>query len=366
MAGLCLSRSERLIQRRFQILEWAQRFEIGSREVGDGCPTYVIAEIGSNHNQKIDQAIELIDAAAENGADAVKFQSLRLDQVHVADRVSEDFKQFFGQIELSENWYQKLLNHSSKRGVAFISSPTYYRAVQLLADLPASALKIASAQFGIHPWLVAQTAATGLPIIASTGLVTFDEVAQQMDVLAQTGNKKLVLLHCVSQYPTPVERVNLRMMNRYRHAFGCLVGFSDHTMSIRLPAIAVGCGACVIEKHITLDRGLPGPDHHFAMLPDEFREIVDEIREVEVALGSTCKAEFSEEENHFRETFIYKCVTSFDLEPGEALGDLETEARRAEGGIDVRLVNLLRREFVAGRPITAGTLLGWDDLRHVG
>ena len=346
-------------------MAWSRVIQIGRNQCGDNHPALIIAEIGANHNQDIEQAMALIDAAAECGANVVKFQSLKLDEVHHIDHVSEDFKRFFQQIELNESWYGRLVQHSEKRGVIFLSSPTYYQAIELLANIPVSAFKIASAQFGIHPWLVEQAARTGIPLIVSTGLVTFEEVAAQLRIIAETGNHDLVLLHCVSRYPTPIEVVNLRLMTRYQDAFGCLVGFSDHTLSLTLPSIAVALGACAIEKHITLDRSLPGPDHHFALEPCEFEKMVRQVRETESALGEAEEKVFSEEEEQYRESFIYKCVTGRAFKAGERLDDLERFARRANGGIDVRMAHLLLDEFVAAQEIPAGKLLFWGDVQHV-
>lgn len=345
-------------------MTWSQEIRIGQHTLGIGHPTLIIAEIGSNHNQDIDRAVELIDVAADAGADAVKFQSLKLDKVHHIDHVTEDFKEFFGHIELKESWHARLAEHAERRGVAFMSSPTYYQAIQLLAGIPVPAIKIASAQFGFHPWLVAQAAKTGIPLVASTGLSTTAEVATQMTTIAETGNQDLVLLHCVSRYPTAIEDVNLRMMTRYRDMFGCLVGFSDHTLSLTLPAIAAARGACVIEKHITLDRRLPGPDHHFALEPAEFETMIKNLREAEMSLGVAEKPTFSTEETEFRTNFVYKCVAGKPYAAGSRLDDMTREARRADGGIDVRLAPMLGEQFVAARDLPEGTLVTWGDVQH--
>ncbi len=185
-------------------------FRIGEREVGGGAPVYVIAEIGSNHNQDLVQAKELIDAAAEAGADAAKFQSLKFDELYLPDHTSAAFRSFFRRIELPEHWYPELADHCRKRNVHFLSSPTYPRAVELLRAQGVPAFKIASAQFALHPDLVRAAADTGLPLLMSTGLAADGDIERTLNICRDAGNRAIVLLHCVSRYPTQASDANLR------------------------------------------------------------------------------------------------------------------------------------------------------------
>ncbi|MDX8349285.1 N-acetylneuraminate synthase family protein [Cognatiyoonia sp. IB215446] len=270
-------------------------FEIGDRTVGDGQSCYLIAEIGSNHNQDWDLALRLIDAAAEAGADAVKFQTFK-SETHVSKFAKmpsylmegESIQELLKTLELDREWQKPLQTHAHKRGVHFFSSPCDIEAVDLLAEIGAPAMKVAS--FDLPDLrLIRHIAKTQVPVILSTGMADWMDIQRAIDVCEDVGNPNIVLLQCTSLYPAPVELSNLRAMTAMRNTFDVLTGYSDHTLGDTVSCAAVAMGACMIEKHFTLDRTLDGPDHSFAMEPAEFAEMVTRIRATEAAFGDGAK-----------------------------------------------------------------------------
>jgi sialic acid synthase SpsE len=336
-------------------------FRIGSRPVGDGAPTFIIAEIGSNHSQDLDTAKRLIDASAKAGASAAKFQSLRYEKVHYDPTYDDAYRKFFAQIELPEAWYPELAVTCRDCGVEFMSSVTYLEAVDRLVEVGAAAIKIASAQFDIFPEVVEKAARTGLPMVMSTGLAELDGVDRMMELVAKAGNRNIALLHCVTAYPAPLETANVTLLNTFRERYGCLTGYSDHTEGDAALLAAIAIGAKVVERHITLDRAAPGPDHHFAIEPDAFAAMVRGIRTVETVLGDGVKPPLNDGERKQREVFFYKPVTNAPIAAGEAITANRLDYRRAIGGIPhMETGRYLGRK--ASRAIPAGTLLSEQDI----
>lgn len=336
-------------------------FEIGDRKVGDGNPVYVIAEIGSNHGQDLATAQRLIETAAKSGADAAKFQSLRFDKVHHAPLYGADYRRFFAQIELPEAWYPELARTCRDNGVGFMSSATYLEAIDLLVENGAAAIKIASAQFDIFPEVVAKAAASGLPMVMSTGLSEMEGVDRMMTLVSSMGNRRVGLMHCVTSYPAPLETANVAMLRTYLERYGCVTGYSDHTEGDTALLAAVAHGAKVVEFHITLDKTASGPDHHFASEPNELMSKIAGMRAVESALGTGIKAPLSRSENAQREEFFYKPVTARPIKSGEVLSVDILCFRRAPGGIP----HMDRDDYLgkrAARNIEEGVLLERDDL----
>lgn len=286
----------------------------------------VIAEAGVNHNGSVDMARALIDEAATAGADAVKFQTFKSEKVvgarapkaryQVATTGAEDSQlEMVKKLELRHEDFRALAAHAAGRGIEFMSTPFDHDSLHFLAgDLKVARLKLASGEITNGPFLLA-AARTGRPIILSTGMSTLEEVGAALGVLAYgyAGSKtspslrafdtalhspkgsallraRVILLHCTTEYPAPFADVNLRAMQTMREAFGLPVGYSDHTEGIGVAVAAVALGAVVIEKHFTLDRSLPGPDHKASLEPADLTRLVREIRAVEAALGSALKA----------------------------------------------------------------------------
>jgi sialic acid synthase SpsE len=265
---------------------------IGTRRVGSGQPAYVIAEAGSNHNRDLAIARELIDVAAEAGADAVKFQSFTGSGLYSKKTPRFEYlddergpAELLDALALPREWHERLAEYARSRGIAFFSTPFDADAVESLAAVGVPAMKIASFEIVDLP-LIRQAASVGVPIILSTGMATYGEIEDALRAVTEAGNREVALLRCASVYPAPAEIVNLRAMTTMRSAFGVPVGLSDHTTGISVPVAAVALGAELVEKHFTLSRAMEGPDHPFALEPEELRAMVAGIREVEAALGS--------------------------------------------------------------------------------
>ncbi len=264
-------------------------FEIGDRAIGPGEPTYVIAEAGSNHNGDLDTAKELIDVAADAGADAVKFQTFRAEDLYVDDRdmVDDPENSTYALLESLEQpyeWIPELYEHCKKRDVQFMSSPFDEQSAAELAEY-VPAFKVASFTLSHHPFLE-KLAEYDKPVIMSTGVHEQAEIEEAVEVLRENGVEEIALLHCVSSYPTPLEEINVRAVETLDREFDTVVGFSDHTTDpATAPAAAIALGASVVEKHFTLDKEMEGPDHSFALEPDELKEMIDQIRATEIVLG---------------------------------------------------------------------------------
>jgi N-acetylneuraminate synthase len=261
---------------------------------------FIIAEAGVNHNGSIDLALRLVDAAKASGADAVKFQTFQADllatrSAHKApyqERTTANAESQFEmlqRLELDAAAHQRLIDHCRQVGIQFLSSPFDMQSADLLATMDVPLFKVPSGEITNLPFLQ-HVARKGRPVILSTGMSTLGEVEEAVHVLQVAGASQVTLLHCVTEYPAPYAEVNLRAMQTLKTAFGLPVGYSDHTPGIDIAIAAVALGAEVIEKHFTLDRSLPGPDHAASLEPGELQQMVAAIRHVEAALGTGIKA----------------------------------------------------------------------------
>lgn len=274
--------------------------QLGEQRIADPGKTFVIAEAGVNHNGDTDMALRLITAAAQAGADCVKFQTFRADrvagrtapkaayQLQTTDR-SQSQLDMLRAMELSQDDYRQIIDHCHASGVMFLSTPYDPQDADLLESLGVAAYKIASGQ-AVEPLLLEHVARKGKPVILSTGMCTLDEVRRAAATIRQTGNDQLILLQCTTDYPSTPADANLRAMVTMRDDLRVPVGYSDHTTSLTTAIAAVALGACVVERHLTLDKSLPGPDQSCSLEPDGFRKLVEMIRETELALGSPTKA----------------------------------------------------------------------------
>ena len=260
----------------------------------------IIAEAGVNHNGSLELAKRLIEAAADAGADAVKFQTFVAEEVvsinapkaeyqKQATDASESQYEMIKKLELSREAHKELMEYAKNKNIMFLSTPFDERSVDLLVELGVPLIKISSGEITNHPFL-RYIAKKDLPIILSTGMSTLEEVREAVSVIKKTGCNDLTLLHCTSNYPALFEDCNLRAMKTMADAFKIPVGYSDHTPGRVVPVAVAALGACVIEKHFTLDKNLPGPDHKASLDPDELKDMVYDIRKVEKALGSSVKA----------------------------------------------------------------------------
>lgn len=277
---------------------------LGARTVGPHEPCYVIAEAGANHDRDLDTARRLIDVAVEAGADAVKFQTYSGRTLYSTKTARFDYlgelgarpvHELLDDLALPREWQPILAEHCRNAGIEFLSSPFDRDAVDELDALDVAAFKIASFELVDLP-LVEYVASKGRPLILSTGMATLGEIEDAVETARAAGADDVCLLQCASLYPSPPHIMNLRAMASMRAAFGVPVGLSDHTQGIHVAPAAVALGAELVEKHFTLDRTRPGPDHPFAIEPHELRDLVAHIRDVEVALGDGRKRGPSPEE----------------------------------------------------------------------
>lgn len=263
--------------------------------------TTIIAEVGINHNGSLWLAKKLIDVAFDAGADYVKFQTFKTEKVmtRAADKAEyqknftdkgETQFEMIKKLELDRADHEKLIQYCEEKGILFLSTAFDHESINLLAELNIPFYKIPSGEITNLPYL-RHIGGMGKPLVMSTGMATLGEVREAMDVLLKAGGKKddLTILHCNTEYPTPIEDVNLNAMLNIRDKLGVKVGYSDHTLGIEIPVAAVAMGATVIEKHITLDRMLPGPDHAASLEPDELEAMVAAIRNIEKAFGDGVK-----------------------------------------------------------------------------
>lgn len=328
----------------------------------------VIAEAGVNHNGDMDMAVRLIDAAAAAGADTVKFQTFKAESLVARDAPKADYQRqttdgaesqldMLRKLELSESDHRTLMARAAERDLAFLSTPFHESSVDLLATLGARRLKIPSGEVTNGPLLL-KAARAGLPIILSTGMATLGEVEAALGVLAfgyampedaapspaafaaayasEKGRadlaKNVILLHCTTEYPAPFADVNLRAMETMASTFGVPVGYSDHTPGITVPVAAATIGAVVIEKHFTLDRTFPGPDHRASLEPDEFAEMVNGIRIVEQALGNGVK-EPAESELKNMAIARKSLVAATDIKKGDRFSAKNVTVKRPGTGL---------------------------------
>ncbi|HLV10338.1 MAG TPA: N-acetylneuraminate synthase [Halanaerobiales bacterium] len=283
--------------------------KINNRYIGDGHPVFIIAEAGSNHDGDLGQAKRLIDVAVEAKVDAVKFQTFTADKIaaRTDDEImkledeydtADNLYDLYKGLELPRKWQKELRDYAQEKGIIFLSTPFDYEAVDQLEELGIPAYKIASFECIDIPFL-RYIAKKGKPIILSTGMADLGEIEESLETIYNEGNKQVILLHCGISYPMPVEDVNLAAMDTMGQAFQLPIGYSDHTLGISVPISAVARGAKIIEKHFTLDNNLPGPDHKFALEPDELKAMVKGIREAEAAIGSPIKRHIPVEEIHY-------------------------------------------------------------------
>lgn len=317
---------------------------------------FIIAEAGVNHNGSIELARQLIDVAAEARADAVKFQTFIAEEVistnapkaeyqkHTTD-LSESQLDMIRKLELSIEDHKELMDYANNKGIIFLSTPFDVGSVDLIIELGVPLIKISSGEITNHPFLE-YIAHKNLPIILSTGMSTLEEVAEAVSVIKEVGCNDLTLLHCTSNYPARVEDCNLLAMKTMSDAFNLSVGYSDHTKGIYVPIMAAAMGACVIEKHFTLDRNLPGPDHRASLEPDELKEMCQSIRMVEKALGSPIKAPV-EAEIEVRDVARRSIVAKVDIKKGTSITEKMLAFKRPGIGISPRNVsNLMGKKAI--------------------
>lgn len=311
--------------------------------------TFIIAEAGDNHNGDINLAYKLIEVAKESGADAVKFQTFITEDMMCKDAVMAEYQKvntglvesqfdMVKKLELSFSDFKSLKKYADEIGIKFLTTGFDNKSVQFISkQLKVDVLKIPSGEITNYPYLV-ECAKTGLPIILSTGMSTLEELRETVKVLKENGTTKLTILHCTTEYPAPLESVNLLAMKTLKDEFNCEIGYSDHTKGIDVPCYAVAMGATVIEKHFTLDKNLPGPDHKASLEPDELKAMVDKIREIEVILGDGDKKPQDAEVKNIaiaRKSIVANC----EIKQGEIFTENNLACKRPGDGISPMMWN---------------------------
>lgn len=304
---------------------------------------FVIAEAGVNHNGDIEIAKRLVDAAAEAGADAVKFQAFKAEQLVCKDAKKAEYQlattgkeetqyDMLKKLELTAQMHEILMKYCDKKNIMFLSTPFDIESIKLLSELRMQIYKIPSGEITNLPYLQ-EVGKYHKKTILSTGMSSMDEVKAAVDVLRKAGTNDIILLHCNTQYPTPISDVNLLAMVRMREELGLLTGYSDHTQGIEIPIAAAALGAVVIEKHFTLDKNMEGPDHKASLEPDELKRMIEGIRKVEQGLGDGKKEASKSEKGNIgvvRKSIVAKCA----IKAGDLLTEDNLTTKRPGTGIN--------------------------------
>lgn len=330
--------------------------------------TFIIAEIGVNHNGDVNLAKNLIKSASECGVDAVKFQTFKSEDLVTQNTKTAKYQEkntnessqleMLKKLELTFEDFKELKEYALKCNVMFISSPFDIKSVDLLEKLDVSLYKLGSGELNNFE-LIDYVQKTGKPIILSTGMATLDEIQETYDFIVNKDN--LTILHCITGYPTSFEEANLNFIKTLQSKFNLPIGFSDHSPGIELPIAAVALGACVVEKHFTLDKDLEGPDHKASLNPKEFKAMVDAIRNVEVALGDGIR-KFSENELEIKKIARKSIILNENVCKGTIIKKSMLSIKRPGTGIAPKYID----EIIGKKAINdldANSVLKWEDIK---
>lgn len=341
---------------------------INGRQIGEGKPVYVVAEMSANHSQDFDQAVRILKAAKEAGADAVKLQTYTPDTmtIHCDNEYFQigkgtlwegrNFYDLYSEAYTPWEWQPRLKDIADDLGIDLFSTAFDSTAVEFLEDMEVPVHKVASFEIVDIP-LIEKMARTGKPLIISTGMATLGEIDEAVQVARKAGATQIALLKCTSAYPALPDEMNLCTIPHLAEAFGVPVGLSDHTLDIAVPVAAVALGACIMEKHFTLSRDIPGPDSAFSLEPDEFKAMVDAIRTVEKTLGKVHYG-VSEQEAQSR-IFRRSLFVVRDMEAGEMFTPENVRSIRPGNGLHTRHLNDVIGKYTTCN-IERGTPLTWD------
>ena len=343
-------------------------FEIGGRAIGDGEPVYIIAELSANHHQSVDRAIELVHVAHRAGADAVKLQTYTPDTMTIDCDASpfrigagtiwegRNLHELYAEAQTPWEWHEPLAREAAELGLHCLSTPFDSSAVRFLDDLAFPALKIASFEL-VDLELIASAAATGRPLVISTGMATAEEIEAAVCTARLNGDGGIALLRCNSAYPAPAAEMDLRTIPDMAQRWQCPIGLSDHSMGSTAAIVAVALGASILEKHITLSREEPGPDSSFSLEPDEFAALVRDVRDAEAAVGAVRYG--PQERERASLAFRRSIFAVADIAAGEQLSRNNVRVIRPGDGLaPAHLPRVLgRRAAVA---VSRGTPIAWN------
>lgn len=341
--------------------------EINQKHIGQGYPVYIIAEMSANHNQRLDDALKIIDAAKDAGADAVKLQTytpetLTIDcdneYFRIKDTIwkNENLFSLYSRAATPWEWHAKLKAYANSKGMDLFSTPFDESAVDFLEGLHMQAYKIASFELVDLP-LLKRIARTGKPVIMSTGMGSLAEIQEAVDTLRSSGCPNLALLKCTSAYPAHPEEMNLQTIPHLSTTFNVPAGLSDHTLGIEVPVAAVALGATIIEKHLALSRDNTGPDVLFSLIPEEFKRMVEAVRNAQKAIG--CVNYTITEKQKSSRAFRRSLFVVNNMKQGDLFSDKNVRSIRPGFGLHTRYLDtIIGRQ--AKLPIEKGTPLSWE------
>lgn len=324
-------------------MKQATCFIIGDFEIKEHSDVFIIAEAGVNHNQRLDLALQLVDIAADSGADAVKFQTFKAEDVVTEEGEMASYqkknigqektqREMLRELELPDDFYGPIIKRCTEKNVLFLSTPHGgKKSVDFLESLGVKAYKIGSGDLTNYI-LLDRVAKTGKPVILSSGMATLDEVKDAISFVKSKGNSQLAVLHCTTNYPCPPAEVNLLAMKTMMDELDVPVGYSDHTVGIQVAIMAATLGAAIYECHFTIDKMLPGPDHIASVEPDELKSRIAAIRAVPIILGRAEKAPNPSELTSMVKLVRRSVVAALDLEPGHVISEEDIEAKRPGTG----------------------------------
>lgn len=350
------------------IIPQDKKIKVGDRLIGSGEPVFIIAEAGVNHNGDVNLAKQLIDKAADAGVDAVKFQTFHANNLVTCTAVKADYQKsttapdesqfdMIKKLELSDDVFLELSDYAKKKKILFLSTPFDEESVDLLDRIGVLAYKIPSGEITNFP-LLKKIAEKKRPVILSTGMASLGEVEDAFQYLKKCGTENIILLHCTTSYPASIKSTNLRAMETLHCAFQVQVGYSDHTEGIIIPIAAVAMGARVLEKHFTLDKTLPGPDHKASLEPEELSAMVKAIRAVETAFGSGIK-EPHEEENAIKKVARRSLIARRNINAGDLLKENDLAIKRPGTGIEPKYMKIILNRRTRTR-IQKDQVINWD------
>jgi N-acetylneuraminate synthase/N,N'-diacetyllegionaminate synthase len=352
-------------------LKQTRDIKIGERLIGKNYPVFIIAEAGVNHNGDIVLAKKLIDVAVESGADAVKFQTFDPKTLVTKDASQADYQaenignketqyEMLDRLKLKREYHKELQQYAKEKNIIFCSTPFSDSDVDFLDELGIPFFKIGSSDTNNLP-LLKYIAEKNKPMIVSTGMSDMEDILEAVSIIRKSGNEDIVILHCTTQYPTPTYEVNLHAMLTMKEKCDVLVGYSDHTKGIEVPIASVAMGACVIEKHFTLDKNMEGPDHKASLEPDELKEMVRMIRNIEKALGAKEKKP-SEITMKVAEVAQKSIISNKDIKAGSVIKKEDLIIKRPGTGIEPKhLEDMIGKEALVD--ISKDSLIKWEYLK---